>query len=174
MVIDNALLEAVADGDERAFTIVYLDCAELVLIRIAKIIKDEDAAQDLTQEIFIGLKEKLKTRYDYRKGGFISWLKVISKNAALNYLKNRPTDCEFNEEIVRPDRNYSVFTFDELKDGVLDDKEYEVLYHRFVLDETLYEIGKQKGWSIDKVKKISSRALKKVKAFYLRRLESKE
>ena len=55
---------------------------------IADFINNRDAAEDLTQEVFIAAYEKLSS-HDSMRCKFSTWLWTIARNKSINYLRRR-------------------------------------------------------------------------------------
>ena len=55
---DNELLSAFKNGDQSAFKLLYERYWQLLYVSACKVIKDEDEAKDIVQEVFISLLNK--------------------------------------------------------------------------------------------------------------------
>lgn len=82
---ERALLQEVADGDERAFTRLFEHYHQRLGMHIFRITKSEQIAEELVHDVFlkIWLNRELLSGID----NFAVYLFVVSKNAALNALK---------------------------------------------------------------------------------------
>jgi RNA polymerase sigma-70 factor, ECF subfamily len=95
-------------GDEEAFKLLVQQNHELVFRHCLKIVKNEEAAKDLTQETFVHAYQHL---HEFRmEARFSTWLWRIAHNLSLNALrKSSHLEKEYKEEIARP----SFFTPEE-------------------------------------------------------------
>lgn len=89
---EHDLIQAVMQGDAAAFDELFARHAEAVRLRLAKIVRDASAAEDLTQEVFLRLWTKAE---QYNGSGSVEhWLLRTATNLALNHLRSqrrRPT-----------------------------------------------------------------------------------
>lgn len=116
---DSFLIGRLQSGDKNALYTLYDRYAAALFGVIVRMCRDKDLAEDLLQESFIKIWEKISS-YDAAKGRFYTWAYRIVRNTTLNHLrKSSPliqTDdlsvYETKQQDV-PDRN-----FDEL-DGML-------------------------------------------------------
>ena len=82
--ISDDLLEAVRRGDEEALGCVIREYSPLVYGIALRITRSQADAEDVLQEVFVGLPEALR-RFDGRK--FASWLTVVTSRRALMMLR---------------------------------------------------------------------------------------
>ncbi len=82
---DKALLQRIANGDEKAFCIVYDKYHNLLGSHIFRITKSHELAQEVVQDVFLKVWKNSNQLSDVRD--FKAYLFVISKNHALNCLK---------------------------------------------------------------------------------------
>ena len=88
---ERNLIESAKKGDKEAFGGLY----EMHLKRIYRFLffqlKDEQTAEDLTEQTFIKAWDKIY-RFRIKKGGsFRAWLFKIARNLALDYFRKKPT-----------------------------------------------------------------------------------
>lgn len=79
------LAEKVSKGDRQAYCVLFREYYGKVLRFVRSLVRDEAAAQDLAQEVFVKIWEKRR-----RLHGVVSldsYLFVVSRNAALDYFK---------------------------------------------------------------------------------------
>ncbi|MDR1221289.1 MAG: RNA polymerase sigma-70 factor [Tannerella sp.] len=84
-IIDEALLERFREGDHKAFESIFLSYYDRVKNFINGLIKSEDDAEELAQDVFVRLWTN-RQAVDPGKP-FHSWLYTVARNAAFNYLK---------------------------------------------------------------------------------------
>lgn len=81
-----ALVASLKEGHIAAFDALYQMYFPGVYANILHLVREEAAAQDIVQEVFISLWEKRKLLQDGQPAG--NWLFVVSYNRSLNYLRN--------------------------------------------------------------------------------------
>lgn len=96
---DLKLVNEVLNGNIDSFNIL-VNKYELVILRfIFNMIRDKEAAEDITQEVFITLYNKLYTYKDQYK--FSNWLFQIARNKSIDYIRKYKRVYEANMEDVR-------------------------------------------------------------------------
>lgn len=83
---DNAHIQQMQAKDERALSYLYDKYSGAIYSVILKMIRDEGKAQDLLQETFMTVWDKVES-YDADKGRFYTWVYRIAKNKTLNVLR---------------------------------------------------------------------------------------
>lgn len=81
----KALTEKVSRGDRQAFCVLFREYYGKVLRFVHSLVKDDAAAQDLAQDVFVKLWEKRRRLHGVKS--LDSYLFVVSRNAALDYFK---------------------------------------------------------------------------------------
>ena len=105
---DKELVERCLQGSEKAFE-TLVDRYQKVVFNVAyRMLDDYDAAEDITQTVFIKGFEKMRSfNPKYR---FFSWLYRIAVNETLNYINQRKRLVELSPNIVSdrksPEREY--------------------------------------------------------------------
>lgn len=83
---DHQLLDLLKARDELAFTEIYNRYAPKVLYQIRQMLREEDVAQDLTQELFITIWNKSA---NIRAGANLAgYIYVAAQNSVLTYMRN--------------------------------------------------------------------------------------
>lgn len=107
--VKNILCD-IASGDSDAFKILFEMFFPKVKVFLVKFLKDDKAAEDIAQDIFVKIWSQSPSLPEIRS--FNNYLYRMTKNAAINYLR---------------DRRYSV----EISDmAILDDDDIEQEYYR--------------------------------------------
>jgi RNA polymerase sigma-70 factor, ECF subfamily len=91
MMDEQELIQAAVQGNIEAFNQLVLKYQDMVYNQARWLMKDQEAAQDMSQDAFIRAFQSLKS---YRGGSFRSWLARIVTNLCLDELrriKRRPT-----------------------------------------------------------------------------------
>jgi RNA polymerase sigma-70 factor (ECF subfamily) len=82
---DQDLARRVLERDDRAFEALFERYGEMIRRHLARIVRDDAAAQDLVQEVFLRVWTRAE-QWDAR-GPFKAWLYRIATNLALNHLR---------------------------------------------------------------------------------------
>jgi RNA polymerase sigma-70 factor, ECF subfamily len=91
MMDEQELIQAAVQGDIEAFNQLVMKYQDMVYNQARWLMKEQEAAQDMSQDAFIRAFQSLKS---YRGGSFRSWLSRIVTNLCLDELrriKRRPT-----------------------------------------------------------------------------------
>ncbi len=85
---DNELATAYQRGNDLAFGGIFSRYNQMIMNWIVKITSlDRETAEDIVQESFIKASLAIK-KGQYRGEGFNSWIHMIAKNTALNFLRS--------------------------------------------------------------------------------------
>jgi len=84
---EDLLIGKCKDGDNAAFEEIYIRYRDRILNYVYRMIGDREAAQEITQEVFISVYMNIG-RYKPR-GLFKAWVYTIASNLAKNELKRR-------------------------------------------------------------------------------------
>ncbi|MBS1513499.1 MAG: sigma-70 family RNA polymerase sigma factor [Bacteroidetes bacterium] len=103
---DINLLRRISSGDESAIGELYDFYNKYLFTTVYFILKDEAEAEDVLQEAFFLIWDKIDT-YDERLGNPISWMTRICRNKAIDKLRARKqnTDIEETNETLIIDLN---------------------------------------------------------------------
>lgn len=173
MKIDKELIDKVANGDERAFTILYNMLSNSVVSYVNMFVQDHQIAEDITIDVFSNLPKLIKSSYNAEKSKFTTWLYRIARNKAFSYLRRRQAqrELQLDEAIDISKESYTIkydaFHIVEL-DDVLTDLEYKVVELIFVYEYDLNEIAKSFNVSRAKIKSVRRTAFAKIKKYYSR------
>ncbi len=97
---DHELVDAFRAGDEFAFVVLYNRYKGAIYSYCAKLLLDREAAQDVTQEVFLRAYEH---RDRFLAGeAFRAWLYTVARNRCLNLLRTTGRDVPFDEETAAP------------------------------------------------------------------------
>ncbi|VFB15104.1 RNA polymerase ECF-type sigma factor [Bacteroides heparinolyticus] len=110
--MEIATIEALQNGNHKAFEEVFLAYFDKVKCFLTGILRSESDAEELAQDIFVKLWMN-HTSINPNKG-FSFYLYAIARNTALNHLKHKLIEENFRK------------TFDDLDEGV--DSSDEILY----------------------------------------------
>lgn len=86
MESEQDLIRRICERDEHAFETLFARYREIVRRHLARTVRDEEAADDLLQEVFLRVWTCAE-QWDGR-GAFKAWLLRIATNLALNHLRS--------------------------------------------------------------------------------------
>lgn len=109
-----------ASGSTAAFDNLYYRYYEAVRANIYKIVRDEDMADDILQEVYISLWDKREKFANYQK--ISGWLFVASYNRSMNYLRRRATE-RLRLSPLGPNKDYA----DDPGQTALQEEQYRLL-----------------------------------------------
>ena len=93
---DINLLRRISAGDESAIGEIYDLYNKYLFTTIYFILKNEAEAEDVLQEVFFLIWDKIDT-YDERLGNPISWMTRISRNRAIDKLRAKKQSSDIDE-----------------------------------------------------------------------------
>jgi RNA polymerase sigma-70 factor (ECF subfamily) len=82
------LLRQIQAGDEEALVALHAQFANLVYSVAYRVLNDQMAAEEVTQDTFMRLWHKSYT-FDPEKGRFITWLLTVTRRLAIDVLRQR-------------------------------------------------------------------------------------
>ena len=163
-ISDQQLVSAFLSGDSLSIEHLILRHKDKVFGYILSKVKDVDLANDIFQDVFIKVINKLNEGRYYEEGKFIAWVMRISHNMVIDHFRKnarvkmiRPTD-EFNifdvicgQEDCTEDLMVQAQVVKELKTLItyLSAEQREVLEMRFYADMTFKEIAHECNISIN-------------------------
>lgn len=103
---DILLIKEILSGNKKSFRLLYNKYGKFFLITCLRYVNDQSSAQDLVQESFIKIFNKLKS-FDENKGNFISWSKRIVINECLMYIRKNNI-LRDSENIIDLQHKFSV------------------------------------------------------------------
>lgn len=103
-------IEALRNGEHRAFESVFMAYYEKVKTFIFGYLKSESDAEELTEDLFVALWERRESIDTSRS--FNSYLHTIARNSALNFLKRKYLHAAYIAEIS--DSGYSSTSEEDL------------------------------------------------------------
>jgi RNA polymerase sigma-70 factor, ECF subfamily len=150
------VLAAVArakEGDDDALRFLYLRYADNVYGYVCSILRDEQDAEDVTQQVFAKLLAALG-RYEPRVVPFSAWIMRVAHNAAIDHVRaRRPVPCEEVRSADVADDVSGRERFADLRLALdaLPQEQRDVLVLRFFIGLTPGEVAERIGRSEDAV-----------------------
>lgn len=87
---EGELVEMLRHQDQKAFNYLYDNYSDALYGVVLKLVRTEETAQDLLQEIFVKIWKNIAL-YDVGKGRLFTWMLNIARNTSIDYLRvNRP------------------------------------------------------------------------------------
>ena len=145
----RSAVDRARDGDEQALRFLYLRYSGMVFSHVCSIVKDEHAAEDITQIVFARLAIRLQG-YRASEAPFGTWVTRVAHNASIDHLRaQRAVPCEevrdadCSNEDVAPER------LEALREALaaLPEIQRTVVVLRFVMGMSADEIGERLGRS---------------------------
>jgi len=163
---ERLLIEA-AQKDPARFGELYEIHFELVYAYIARRVRDRDAAEDLTSEVFHQALANLG-RFEWRGAPFAAWLVRIAANAIADRWKRgarergNPAREKAASAEESPDRAAERGAMFRLVETLPEDQR-RVIYERFVTQRSIREIAQALRRSEGAVKQLQFRALQNLR-----------
>jgi RNA polymerase sigma factor (sigma-70 family) len=86
--------------DEKAFAYLYEKYSKALLNVIFQIIGQEDTSNDVLQQVFVTIWQKIQL-YDNSKGRLFTWMLNVARNAAIDFLRSKANkNSKKNQEIT--------------------------------------------------------------------------
>jgi RNA polymerase sigma-70 factor (ECF subfamily) len=147
---DALLLKAVLhakEGDRDALRFLYVRYADNIYGYVRSILRDEHAAEDITQDVFAKLPTAL-ARYEPRSVPFAAWILRVARNLALDHIRAvRAIPCEEVRPVDSVADDYSFERSQALQDALdaLPRDQRQVLILRHVAGLSPGEIARSLG-----------------------------
>ncbi|MGD9910153.1 MAG: RNA polymerase sigma factor [Candidatus Izemoplasmatales bacterium] len=159
--------------DNHAFEIVYYSTYKGVFSLIYSIVLRKDIAEELMQETYIRMMQKLNT---YQTGNsFVAWLFQIAKNISFDYLrKMKREETALNHIAYRETheaKNHDDLLFLETTLQMIDPVEKEIIILKHLSNLTFHQIATIHNLPLGTVYSIYRKGIKKLEKEY--RKESK-
>ena len=159
--VDERLLIEAAQKDPARFAELYENNFARVYAFIVSRVRDRDAAEDLTAEVFHHALANLE-RFEWRGTPFVAWLFRIAANAMADRWQRTARESsdpapQVSEDTGLEDIEQRAMLF-QLVDGLPEDQR-RVVIQRFVEQRSIREIAEELGRSEGAVKQLQFRAL---------------
>jgi RNA polymerase sigma-70 factor (ECF subfamily) len=161
---DGVLITQYRNGNEAAFDLLVDRYKSKVYTTILLIVKDQDVAEDLLQDVFVKVVHTLNSDKYNEEGKFQPWVMRIAHNLAIDYFrkaKRKPTILLEDGSNLLNSMRFAEQSSEELriKEEMLDlvrklidelpEAQKEVVIMRHYLDLSFQEIAEQTGVSIN-------------------------
>ena len=140
---EKKLIEGIKQRDEEAFNEIYYKYHDLVYYVILKIVKKRDDANDITEDTFLKMYQKID---QYNGGNFKYWLLQIAKHNALNFITRvapKRQEISLNDELICDvqDNSHSLGKYDDLLKDNFSEEERTIIILKIVFNYTFDEIA---------------------------------
>lgn len=99
MTSDLSLVNAIRSGDQSAMATLYDRHSSIVYSVALRVLQDTGAAEDVLQDIFMQLWRN-PGAFDANRGNMAAWLAVIARHRAIDALRRRRPDNNFEDVVV--------------------------------------------------------------------------
>lgn len=97
-VLDNDLVHYFQDGDNEALEVLLARYKEKIFSTIFYLVKDKHLAEDLFQDVFIKIIDKLRSKNYNEEGKFLHWALRISHNICVDHFRREKRNTTVNSE----------------------------------------------------------------------------
>lgn len=166
IISDVDLLQAIAAGDSGALGALYDRYGRLIYSLAWTIIRDDAAAEEITQDVFLQVWHKAGT-YQPDLGKVTTWLVRVARNRAIDLLRRKNIRPEASQVSLEE------FEFTESEDAVEVEREAEQNFARWRVLDALAQIPEEqrqvlllaylKGYSHQQIADLTGEALGTVK-----------
>ena len=101
---DRELIRAYRNGDERSFETLLNRYQQGVFTKILFVVRDQEIANDLFQDVWIKVVQVLKSGRYVEEGKFGPWVMRIAHNAAIDHFRRNK-----KRRMVRPTEEFDIF-----------------------------------------------------------------
>ncbi|AYQ32502.1 MULTISPECIES: RNA polymerase sigma factor [Runella] len=106
---ESELLELLRRQDRKAFNYLYDNYSDALYGVILKVVRTEETAQDLLQEIFVKIWKNI-AQYDSSKGRLFTWMLNIARNTSIDYLRvNRLEIQDIDTAVYTVEQGQSIY-----------------------------------------------------------------
>jgi RNA polymerase sigma-70 factor (ECF subfamily) len=145
--VTDETLEDLKRGDHKAFEAVFLFYFDKVKRFMAGLVRSEDDAEDLAQDVFAKLwtvRETINTQ-----SSFNAFLYTMSRNTAYNYLKHKLVQTDYANEYIQREET-------DTPDELMFAKEMELLIEMALCRmpekrSEIYRLSRNEGLSNDEI-----------------------
>lgn len=141
MKLNQTKINLIKNKDIKTIEEIYNKYYKLVQFIIYKNIKSHQDIEDLSQEVFVKVFNKIDTyKLEYK---FTSWISTITRNVVIDFLRKHKETVEFDESVYLNDEVSKEVTYDLDKKikSILNDEEYIIVTHKLYFDFKFKDIA---------------------------------
>ena len=163
MKIDKKCIRLIIERDQKTIEYVYSSYYKLVKYHVYEIVRNNEDAEELTQDVFIKVFDKIE-QYN-EKNSFATWIINIAKHTAIDHLRKKRPDIELVEDVSTFESKEESFCgeLDDKMRALLSEEEYTIVTYRVYFDFKFTEIAKMLKTSIATVTGRYYKAILKLK-----------
>lgn len=171
---DQQLIEEYLEGDAKSFEHLLDRYLSLVVNFLNSIVGNRQSAEDLSQEVFVKVWRNIKKFHTEKN--FKTWLLVIAKNTALDYLrKQKIKSWEFDSLDDEEKGALDLPSLEPLPDEILSRKELVVEINNLVnalnsSERTLIELYYREQMTFEEIAEILGESVNSTKSRHRRLL----
>lgn len=147
--MDKKIVKRFKEGDAEAFDVIYRLYSKKMFLFAKGLVKDQDHAEDLIQEVFVNLWEKRESVDPDLN--FENYLFTISYNAVRKFFRNRTLEAKVMDKILKNSPE------------IIEDAEKSLIYNELLelasksieklppKRKTVYKLSKQEGLQIKEI-----------------------
>jgi RNA polymerase sigma factor (sigma-70 family) len=154
MTEDRALVSKVLEGDTRAFKLLIQQHERLVLHMIGRVVRNDVEREELCQDVFLRVHEKL-AEFSFQSK-LSTWIATIAYRHAINFARKQkmmvselPDEAVFTERFIEPENPESLISERDMNDFVM--RLIELLPVQYKLVITLYHVDQLNYAEIGKI-----------------------
>ncbi|MBI5732752.1 RNA polymerase sigma factor [Candidatus Jorgensenbacteria bacterium] len=125
----NRMAIRMRKGDERAARVIYDTLVQKVFGFCMNRVRERRTAEDITQEIFLKLVNKIDV-FDEKRGSFLSWFWQLARNTVIDYIRSMKNASYSFSDL--PEGNIPEEIAEEQDESFLDIKEELRIVREFV------------------------------------------
>ncbi len=125
---DLDLLARISEGDQKSLAILYDKYAKLIYSLTMRIVRSEDDARELQQDVFLQVWHKAGL-FDNERGSFVTWLLTLAHNKSINTLRSRrykKSALETNDDIAEITNDQTTTHHTPLSEVIESDERHQV------------------------------------------------
>lgn len=117
-ISDEALMEAIAQGNSGALSTLYDRYASILKALTIRVVHDEAEADDLLQEVFMQVWQQARN-YSSDKGKPLGWIVTLTRRRAIDRLRKRQAYCRAKDRFeVTTDRQPESWVHNRIEDDI--------------------------------------------------------
>ncbi|MDD5349550.1 MAG: sigma-70 family RNA polymerase sigma factor [Chthoniobacteraceae bacterium] len=117
-ISDEALMEAIAQGNSAALSTLYDRYASILKALTIRVVHDEAEADDLLQEVFMQVWQQARN-YSSDKGKPLGWIVTLTRRRAIDRLRKRQAYCRAKDRFeVTTDRQPESWVHNRIEDDI--------------------------------------------------------
>lgn len=163
MRVDKKNIELIKRGDRKIIEELYLSYYKLVKYKIYEIVKNNEDAEELTQNVFVKVFSKIE-QYDPSMN-FVTWLIKVATNTAKDHLRLKTVDVEYMDDVshLSTEDGEERGDLDDKIKALLSDEEYTIVTYRIYFDFKFTDIARMLNSSLPIITGKYYRAIGKLK-----------